>query len=131
MDLIKEPNPAFSKQLFLQSLYELGKPVQFKILRTGNIYKSKMNGKPNFMVEMEILTDFPDCKVYVLDLIGYPKQDENGNQCRHLSDWPDGRPVHQQQRQLRRDVRCERRRTDDQQDQRDRNHHRREQYRRL
>ena len=79
MDLIKEPNPAFSKQLFLQSLYELGKPVQFKILRTGNIYKSKMNGKPNFMVEMEILTDFPDCKVYVLDLIGYPKQDENGN----------------------------------------------------
>ena len=79
MDLIKEPNPAFSKQLFLQSLYKLDKPVQFKILRTGNIYKSKMNGKPNFMVEMEILTDFPDCKVYELDLIGYPKKDDNGN----------------------------------------------------
>ena len=79
MDLIKEPNPSFNKQLFLQSLHKLDKPVQFKILKTGNIYKSKMNGKPNFMVEMEILTDFPDCKVYELDLIGYPKKDDNGN----------------------------------------------------
>ena len=48
MDLIKEPNPAFSKQLFLQSLYELDKPVKFSILKTGNVFKSKMNGKPNF-----------------------------------------------------------------------------------
>ena len=79
MDLIKEPNPAFNKQLFLQSLYQLDKPVQFKILKTGNIYKSKMNGKPNFMVEMEILTDFPDCKVMDLDLIGLPKLDDDGN----------------------------------------------------
>lgn len=79
MDLIKEPNPAFSKQLFLQSLYELDKPVQFNILKTGKVFKSKMNGKPNFFIEMEILTDFPDCKVYELDLIGYPKKDDNGN----------------------------------------------------
>ena len=79
MDLIKEPNPAFNKQLFLQSLYELDKPVQFKVLKLGNIFKSKMNGKPNFFVELEILSDFPDCRVYELDLIGYPKKDDNGN----------------------------------------------------
>ena len=79
MDLIKEPNPAFNKQLFLQSLYNLGKPVQLEILKTGKVFKSKMNGKPNFFIEMEILSDFPDCKVYELDLIGYPKKDENGN----------------------------------------------------
>lgn len=79
MDLIKEPNPAFNKQLFLQSLYELNKPVKLSILKTGNIFKSKMNGKPNFFVEMEILTDFPNCKVLDLDLIGYPKRDDNGN----------------------------------------------------
>lgn len=79
MDLIKEPNPAFNKQLFLQSLYELDKPVKLGIIKTGKVYKSKMNGKPNFFIEMEILSDFPDCKVYELDLIGYPKKDENGN----------------------------------------------------
>ena len=79
MDLIKEPNPAFDKQLFLQSLYELDKPVKLGIIKTGKVYKSKMNGKPNFFIEMEILSDFPDCKVYELDLIGYPKKDENGN----------------------------------------------------
>ena len=79
MDLIKEPNPAFNKQLFLQSLYELDKPVKLEIIKTGKVYKSKMNGKPNFFIEMEILSDFPDCKVYELDLIGYPKKDENGN----------------------------------------------------
>ena len=32
MELIKEPNPAFDKQLFLQSLYKMDKPVQFKVL---------------------------------------------------------------------------------------------------
>lgn len=79
MDLIKEPNPAFNKQLFLQSLYNLDKPVQFKILKTGKVFKSKMNGKPNFFIEMEILSDFPDCKVYELDLIGYPKKDDKGD----------------------------------------------------
>ena len=78
MDLIKEPNPAFSKQLFLQSLYELDKPVQFKVLKLGNIFKSKMNGKPNFFVELEILTDFPDCEISELDLIGNPKKNEDG-----------------------------------------------------
>jgi len=78
MDLIKEPNPAFNKQLFLQSLHDLDKPVQFKVLKTGNIFKSKMNGKPNFFVELEILTDFPDCKIYELDLIGNPKKNDNG-----------------------------------------------------
>ena len=79
MDLIKEPNPAFNKQLFLQSLYEYDKPVQLKILSTGNVFKSKMNGKPNFFIEMEILTDFPDCKVMDLDLIGEPKKNEDGS----------------------------------------------------
>lgn len=79
MDLIKEPNPAFNKQLFLQSMYNYNKPVQFMILKTGNVFKSKMNGKPNFFVELEILSDLPDCKIYDLDLIGYPKRDDNGN----------------------------------------------------
>ena len=78
MDLIKEPNPAFNKQLFLQSLYEYDKPVQFSIFKTGNVFKSKMNGKPNFFIEMEILTDFPDCKVYELNLIGEPKINDDG-----------------------------------------------------
>lgn len=78
MDLIKEPNPAFDKQLFLQSLYEKDEPVQFKVLKIGNIFKSKMNGKPNFFMEMEILTDF-NCKILELDLVGYPQKDENGN----------------------------------------------------
>lgn len=78
MDLIKEPNPAFNKQLFLQSLHEYDNPVQFSIIKLGNIFKSKMNGKPNFFVEMEILSDFPDCKIYELDLIGNPQTDENG-----------------------------------------------------
>ena len=50
MDLIKEPNPAFDKTLFLQSLYKHDEPVQFKVLKLGNIFKSKMNGKPNFFV---------------------------------------------------------------------------------
>lgn len=27
MELIKEPNPSFDKQLFLQSLYKMDKPV--------------------------------------------------------------------------------------------------------
>ena len=79
MDLIKEPNPAFNKQLFLQSLYDHNEAVNFKILKLGNIFKSKMNGKPNFFVEMEILSDFPDCKVMDLDLIGNPKKNEDGS----------------------------------------------------
>lgn len=78
MDLIKKPNPAFSKQLFLQSLHEYDKPVQFSIIKLGNIFKSKMNGKPNFFVEMEILSDFPYCKIYELDLIGEPMKDDDG-----------------------------------------------------
>ena len=79
MDLIKEPNPAFTKQLFLQSLYDYNKAVYFKVLKLGNIFKSKMNGKPNFFVEMEILSDFPDCKILDLDLIGNPKTNEDGS----------------------------------------------------
>jgi len=51
MDLIKEPNPAFDKQLFLQSLYKNDNPVQFRVLKLGNIFKSKMNGKPNFLLK--------------------------------------------------------------------------------
>lgn len=78
MDLIKEPNPAFEKQLFLKSLYDYNQPVQFKVLKLGNIFKSKMNGKPNFFVEMEILSNF-DCKIMELDLIGYPAKDDDGN----------------------------------------------------
>lgn len=78
MDLIKTPNPAFDKTLFLRSLAKYNKPVDFKITGVGNIFKSKMNGKPNFFVEMEILSDFPDCKVYELDLIGEPKKNEDG-----------------------------------------------------
>lgn len=78
MDLIKEPNPSFDKQLFLQSLHKNDEPVQFKVLKLGNIFKSKMNGKPNFFVEMEILSNF-DCKVMELDLIGYPAKDDDGN----------------------------------------------------
>ena len=78
MDLIKEPNPAFDKQLFLQSLYKNDEAVQFKVLKLGNIFKSKMNGKPNFFVEMEILSNF-DCKIMELDLIGYPAKDDDGN----------------------------------------------------
>ena len=78
MDLIKEPNPAFDKQLFLQSLYKHDEPVQFRVLKLGNIFKSKMNGKPNFFVELEILSNF-DCKIMELDLIGYPQKDDDGN----------------------------------------------------
>ena len=78
MDLIKEPNPAFDKQLFLQSLHNQHKPVELRVLKLGNIFKSKMNGKPNFFVEMEILSNF-DCKIMELDLIGYPAKDEDGN----------------------------------------------------
>lgn len=78
MDLIKEPNPSFDKQLFLKSLHEHDEPVEFKVLKLGNIYKSRQNGKPNFYVEMEILTDF-DCKIMELDLVGYPQEDDDGN----------------------------------------------------
>ena len=78
MDLIKEPNPAFDKQLFLQSLHKTDNPVHFKVLKLGNIFKSKQNGKPNFFVEMEILSNF-DCKIMELDLIGYPQKDDDGN----------------------------------------------------
>ena len=78
MDLIKEPNPAFNKQLFLQSLYEYDEPIEVKILKLGNIFKSKMNGKPNFFIEMEILSNFPDCKVMDLDLIGNPQRNKDG-----------------------------------------------------
>ena len=78
MELIKEPNPAFDKQLFLQSLYKKDEPVQFKVLKLGNIFKSKMNGNPNFFIEMEILSNF-DCEIMELDLIGYPAKDDDGN----------------------------------------------------
>lgn len=78
MELIKEPNPAFDKQLFLQSLYNNKEPIQFKVLKLGNIFKSRMNGKPNFFIEMEILTDF-NCKIMELDLIGNPAKDDDGN----------------------------------------------------
>lgn len=70
MDLIKTPNPSFDKKLFLQSLAKQDQPVEFKITGVGNIFKSKMNGNPHFFIEMEILTDFPDCKTYELDLTG-------------------------------------------------------------
>jgi hypothetical protein len=78
MDLIKEPNPAFNKTLFLKSLHDYDQPVQFKVLKTGNIFKSKMNGKPNFFVELEILSDFPDCEIHELNLLGEPVTNEDG-----------------------------------------------------
>ena len=79
MELIKEPNPAFNKQLFLESLAGLGKPIEVKIISVGNVFTSKMNGNPNFFIEMEILTDFPDCKVLGLDLVGEPQYNEDGS----------------------------------------------------
>ena len=79
MELIKEPNPAFDKKWFLKSLHKLDKPIRFKINGIGNIYKSKMNGKPNFFVEMEILTDFPDCEILQLNEVGDPILNEDGN----------------------------------------------------
>lgn len=78
MDLIKEPNPAFNKTLFLRSLHDYDQAVQFKVLKTGNVFKSRMNGKPNFFVELEILSDFPDCEIYELNLLGDPVTNEDG-----------------------------------------------------
>lgn len=78
MDLIKEPNPNFDKTLFLESLNELDKPIGLKIINVGNIFKSKMNNKPSFFVEMEILTDFPDCQITIPDLNGEPQKNEDG-----------------------------------------------------
>lgn len=62
MELIKEPAPIFEKKLFLKSLHEYKEGVNFKILKVGNIFKSKMNGKPNFFIDMEILSNF---KLYI------------------------------------------------------------------
>lgn len=78
MDLIKTPNPAFDKKLFLKSLAKQDQPVEFKITGVGNIFKSKMNGNPHFFTEMEILTDFPDCETYELDLMGKHLVTEDG-----------------------------------------------------
>ena len=79
MELIKEPNPAFDKKLFLESLHKLDEPIKFKINGVGNIYKSKMNGKPNFFIEFEILSDFPDCKILKLNEVGDPILNEDGS----------------------------------------------------
>lgn len=37
-----------------------------------------MNGNPHFFIEMEILTDFPDCETYELDLMGKQLVTEEG-----------------------------------------------------
>ena len=79
MELIKEPNPAFNKSLFLESLAGLEDPIKIRINYVGNVFISKMNGSPNFFVEMEILTDFPNCKVLDLDLIGRTQYNEDGS----------------------------------------------------
>ena len=79
MKFMYESNPAFNKRLFLQSLYRFNKPVQFKVLKLGNIFKSKMNGKPSFFLELEILTDFPDCEIRELDSMGNIQENDDGS----------------------------------------------------
>lgn len=77
MELIKEASPIFEKKLFLKSLHEYKEGVNFKILKVGNIFKSKMNGKPNFFIDLEILSNFK-CEILKLDGAGYPLKDKNG-----------------------------------------------------
>lgn len=77
VELIKEPNKGFNKNLFLQSLHKHREPVAFKINKVGKIFKNHYN-RLTFFIDLEILSPF-DCKIFVLDGEGNPKIDKETN----------------------------------------------------
>lgn len=78
MELLKEPNEAITKQLFLTSLYEHKEPIKIKIVHVSKLIKSKF-GKLNIFLDMEILTDFKECRALKLNANNEPEKDNNGN----------------------------------------------------
>ena len=55
MELLNEPNPAITKNLFLSSLKKHKEPIKIKIVNVGSIFKSKMSNKPNLFIDILIL----------------------------------------------------------------------------
>lgn len=78
MELLNEPNKAITKNLFLNSLYESKETIKIKIVNVGNVFKSKMNNKPNIFIDMLILSQF-NCNVLKLDHNNEPIRNEKGN----------------------------------------------------
>ena len=78
MELLKEPNEAITKQLFLTSLYEHKEPIKIKIVHVSKLIKSKF-GKLNIFLDMEILTDFKECRALKLNANNESEKDNNGN----------------------------------------------------
>ena len=78
MELLKERNEAITKNLFLSSLYEQKEPIKINIVNVSNIIKSKF-GKLNIFIDMEILTDFKECRALKLNANNEPEKDKNGN----------------------------------------------------
>lgn len=57
MELIKEPNKALKKELFLNCLYKHAEPIELEIIKVSDVFKSKLNNQPNISVDIEILED--------------------------------------------------------------------------
>lgn len=79
MELLNEPNQAITKNLFLSSLKENKQPIKIKIVNIGNVFKSKMNNKPNIFIDFLILSHF-NCKMLKLDANNEPETNENNEQ---------------------------------------------------
>ena len=79
MELLQEPNPSITKNLFLTSLNESKETIKIKIVNVGNIFKSKMNGKPNIFIDILILSHF-ECKTLKLDANNKPETNEEGKE---------------------------------------------------
>jgi hypothetical protein len=77
MELLNEPNKAITKNLFLTSLYESKETIKVKIVNVGNVFNSKMNGKPNIFLDLLILTNF-ECKSLKLDPNHEPIKNDDG-----------------------------------------------------
>lgn len=78
MELLNEPNKAITKNLFLTSLKDSNQTIKLKIVGVGNVFKSKMNGKPNIFIDFNICSSF-ECNIIKLNVNNEPEKDNNGN----------------------------------------------------
>lgn len=79
MELLNEPNKAITKNLFLTSLKDSNKTIKLNIVGVGNVFKSKMNNKPNMFIDFNICSNF-ECNIIKLNVNNEPEKDSNGNE---------------------------------------------------